>query len=428
MNCVFIQIWSHKEDFVLREIRRELVSQGHSVGVMYIAKSDDKLLELEEFESCLKSFNNPDRIIWLATTGFVYMSVWDKPEWQDVQKIALFFDDPVHRVKDQMMEGVMRDVATRKDFHVGIWDGYWRGQAKELWGLDSHEIHLSADIEEFKPNDDNPMPDKIVFVGMLHSHNYINGLFKLLSRPAQLLVKAIDDEVSRITFVNLKDEADIEMSRAEELIRIFDAKHGVMNSLKISESRKVRWIVWALAKNSKRIVMLRRTDPSKLAIFSEMEQLGHANEPELRVLLGDKEGKIEIVDTSNWHPESLAKVYSYGALHIQATDPQSVEGGIPYRVFQTAACEKALLTDRSEALAYAFEEGEEIFFYGDYFWRSYKAALKTTLTLGCMKEFGMAARERFLEEHTWKHRLDTIEGWMSKEPESSVPVVLSSAH
>jgi spore maturation protein CgeB len=120
------------------------------------------------------------------------------------------------------------------------------------------------------------------------------------------------------------------------------------------------------------------------------------------------------VDTSDFKASDLGQLYHAGVVQIQATDPQSVLGGIPYRVFQTAASGKALITDLKSELVECFEPETEILGYRSMqeFTSQLSKALKNPTHLA---EIGRAAHQRFEKEHTWSHRLATIEDWIGQE-------------
>lgn len=411
MKYVLIQIWEGSEDFILREMRRALQFQGHNIKVLSIAKDEDTLIDPAVIRAALKSFQ-PDRIIWIATTGFCYMDIWNE-DFKDVPKIALFFDDPVRCIKDQRMENLMKHIATRSDFHIGIWDGYWRQQVKWLYGLNSHPIHLSADLEEFQPPEKILAPDKVVFVGMLHSHNAITEWFNKLSPPVQKLCHSIDAALTQLVGKSVRNLSNAPIPCAEKLIAQADVNR-VMNQASHEDGSHLRWCVWALAKNAARIKMLRKT--RRLLMFCEMKQLGHANEAEIRQLLQDDKKEIQIVDTSDWKPADVAKCYHYGRLQVQAIDPQSVQGGIPYRVFQAAASGRVLLTDVNPELVQAFEPKKEILSYSNDSTSFDDYGVNLTIFEFNTSQFdaiGQAARARFLKEHTWNHRIAEIESWIN---------------
>lgn len=406
MRYLLLQVWSNREEFILRDIRRQLERMGHEVGIVCIAKDRNTMQSKMVVHDEVQKFN-PHRIIWLATVGFHYQDVWDRLEYLDVPRFALFYDDPVHRIKDQRLEGLMRMVAVNGyNTYVGVWDGYWREQLFNLYGLQSHEIHLSADAEEFNPSDNNMLPDKYIFVGMLHSQNAINRKFEKLSKPLQFIVKDIDSIVSQLVHEKVRHTDYVVFENGESLIQSYG---DVFERYNDAEMVGFRWVVWALLKNASRIMMLRQIQRDRLAIFSEMMELDHANEDELRLLLKDPDKRIVIVNTSNWSAEQLGEVYSSGLLHIQATDPQSVYGGIPYRMFQSAACGRALLTDSRPELAKAFKRDEEVLIYGtglndNFFSRSMRVIEMD------LKDVGQRARKRFIQEHTWEHRVLALEG------------------
>ena len=133
-------------------------------------------------------------------------------------------------------------------------------------------------------------------------------------------------------------------------------------------------------------------------------------------MLNDTYGAIKIFDTSDFSPADIARLTNYGCVQIQATDPQSVLGGIPCRVFECAASGKTLLADFKPELDECFAPETEYIKYNTICDYPFTLCMSTWNKEGV----GHAMRERFLKEHTWQHRIDSIENVINSSNSESV--------
>jgi glycosyltransferase involved in cell wall biosynthesis len=414
------------KDFVLRELSQALQRQGEAVRfIRTSAGSAGELKEPGKIREILKEFM-PDRILWCSVAGLPYFELLSEPDWIKTPKICLWFDDPVTRSECIGLSGVMSATANRKDFIHAIWDGYWRDEAFKRWGIRAQTIHLSADEEEYSPGSKPPAllknslgKDAVVFIGMLHTEESIARCLDPLPRGLKALASVIQTKLLKIqsgSYLENEKEGlswDV-LSRLGEA-ELSEKERALIQYESAREPLAVcsfRYGIWAQAKNAVRIRILKQVlDAAPLWVFCEQKQLAHAKENGWRKFLSVTDDRLRIFDTSDLKSEELGGLYHAGALHIQATDPQSVKGGIPLRMFQTAASGRALLTDVKDELLECFTPGKEILAYdsGPGFSESLKQALSNPERLG---EIGRAARLRFESQHTWRHRLENISSWL----------------
>ena len=412
-----------REDFTLRQVARALKKQGHEAAAMRVFDGS-RLKDPSEVSRILQGFA-PDRILWCSITGLAYTEIWMEEPWTNVPKIILWFDDPVMPVDRYGLGNTMKLTARTPNFFHGIWDGYWREQARMRWGVRGHAIHLSADEEEYSPEarsmvDVRRSTQEVVFIGMLHSAKDI--VQRISSLPRGLGALAATVRMWLRDFGKSSDEGGAMHGVGawdlmwKEALRAVQPKERVLCEAEAGRDPlavwRLRWALWAMAKNAVRVNILRQAlQVAPLRVFCEQKQLEHASETEWRALLGEPGDRLRIVDTSDLKAEELGALYHHGALHLQATDPQSVWGGIPYRVFQCAASGRALLTDLRPELESAFAVGGEVLGYrgGADFIPVLEAALADPERL---QQVGKAGRERFEREHTWRHRLESIEQWI----------------
>jgi glycosyltransferase involved in cell wall biosynthesis len=423
MKWAFIDSQPSREDFTLREIGKGCHRLGEEFRLINVAGSKPgELKQPEEVRKMLEVWK-PDVILWGSVTGVPYFELWSEPRWKVIPKIALWFDEPVTRVECIQLSHVMKATANRPDFIHAIWDGHWREEVKARWGIDAKPIHLAADEEEYHPSrgilsnwGKIGLGNEVVFIGMLHTQESIQKCLGPLPRGLRSLASAVQSKLDDFAkggshYVRSWDvlwkEALPELSEKE---RILVQTESERQPLAVCSWR---YGIWAMSKNAVRIRVLREAlQSAPLLVFADQKQLAHCNDAEWRFLLGEEGNRLKIFDTSDLKAQQLGCLYHYGMLHLQATDPQSAQGGIPFRVFQTAASGKPLLTDLRPELMTCFKRDKEILGYEsfDQFASVLQSALSDPETL---VEIGKAARKRFEREHTWSHRLQEIKTWIS---------------
>jgi spore maturation protein CgeB len=105
--------------------------------------------------------------------------------------------------------------------------------------------------------------------------------------------------------------------------------------------------------------------------------------------------------------ESLGHLYHYGALHIQATDPQSVDSGVPYRMFQTGMSGKPLLTDWKPGWSNLFSKTD--YFVYEKYEEIPDLIEKAMSDKDVLKEKGKLNHKRCIDNHTWGHRIAKLQ-------------------
>lgn len=369
--------------------------QPHLISIFHQAK----MMPETEFYEALKNIK-PDLIIFIGVLAWKYA---DTLKACDGIKVNLWFDDPVMRIEGMGFTEAVKSCSRLSDFEFYVWDNYWADECMIKFGMNAKIMHLAEDGDEYFECD-TQLSDECVFIGGLHSMGEIQKRRQWVNKVAQ---KIIDSSMNYVS--NFKGEIpswDVVESEAKSGLSAGDLRlFQDIEKLDPGEVLQMRWCIWAHSKNEVRIRALREVlKASPLMIFTDMRQKGHANEGELRYFIGDFSKRLKVVDTSG--AKTMAHLYHYGALHIGATDPQSVKEGIPYRNFQTMASGRPLLTDIkpgwSEALKatpyYAYGLPDEIEEKVSEILRDKKG----------MKDMGHSSRMTFELHHTWDHRLASI--------------------
>lgn len=355
------------------------------------------------YDECAKI--RPDLILWDGVMPWRYSEVLKKNE---CRKVNLWFDDPVMRIEGLDFVDRVKECAKREDFEFHIWDSYWQERCEKLFGIKSSLIHLSADEDEYYPSD-TQLSDECVFIGGLHSKSEIekrigwcNPIFKKVIKSSLEYVSglSIESEIPPWDYVenlNIKSLGTGDLKLYREMKEMDPGQH-----------LQLRWCIWAHSKNEVRIKALKEVlKVSKLLIFTDTKQKGHANEDEIKYMLEDYGDNLKVVDTSDVHASKLGNLYHYGALHIGSTDPQSVHTGIPYRVFQTMASGRPLLTDEKPGWGDFLGNNISSSNYISYS-NPTEIAEKIPEAIKNGKELGESARSSFEMFHTWPNRLQYI--------------------
>lgn len=360
----------------------------------------------------------PHVIYWEAINGW---KIWDLiKDYKCKAKINTWFDDPIMRmdfsgIGKRMMDNNVNEFgdfngltdkvghSTRQNVKIFCWDDYWNQRLFMDCGMIcSKLLHLAACHKDYY-SANVACTNKPIFIGSLHSPRGLNTIQERLCEPFNTILNSIKEELYKMEDIPSWDKIE-----GHYLGILGDGERrlyqDICNSDRMMQSY-FRQCIWGHSKNAVRVRMLRAAlEVSPVIMFSETGQINHVKEGELRAMIGKNEHKLEFHDTTGLPQEKLAMLNHWGWVHLQATDPQSVYHGYPYRMFQTMASGKALLTDMKEYWSNDFKHEEHLIAYkGD-------EILKSNLNFmlkdkdGC-RQIGNAARELFLRKHTWQHRI-----------------------
>lgn len=416
MKYLFLEA-NEAPSLIVNELRAAIEKQGHQSARVRVLKNEHVMLSELELSLTLE-VEKPDRIVWQGSIGYPFYKVLTNDTWSGVPKIVLCYDEPFNIFIGTQFENDWKDSGHREDFFIGIWDGYWRDRTYQRWGFKSFPCHLA--VNEFEHY---PQPREknrgIIFYGMLQSVKAIQYTYKRLPENLQKIIYTLDNTLQRYNSQCFHGAIVEAPYCGEEAIEAF-AKGNEVEKAKPYDQRALRWCAWAMLKNSFRVQVLRKVlEKYPVIMFCDTKQCNHATEMEIGAMLSYGISNLTIVNTSNWSVEQLRDIPNMGHIHLQATDPQSMAGGIPYRMFQTAACGKCLLTDSKPELAIAFQKDKEYYEYenaGDINQSLYMLEFMEHLP----NEIGAAAHERFLKEHTWTHRLAEFEMWIKSRKQVKV--------
>ncbi len=387
--------------FTIAEMAKQLRRLGESSAVLNMYSGGKPIAESEITKAINQT--SPEYICWLGADGWNYYTPLSQT---CASKINLWFDDPIMRTVDKpKVQEAMIKGAKVGTFSVFCWDSYWSNKLKQVLGVDCKDIHLSADNKNYFCAN-RKLSDDAVFIGNLHSPKVLYGfvdtmpeIFQVFINQAMVMVKGAIGNIP---------SWDMIMQMTESVLDSGDVEIWGQHCLQYPQLfQAAQSIIWQLSKNHARIKMLRQAkDIFPVRMFTETKQRNHATIDELKGMIGEwNEKKFKIVETSEFNQETLGHLYHYGRLHLQATDPQSVHSGVPYRVFQCAASGRPLLTDWRTGWGDLFEKDKDLLTYeADKFGEAFEKAVRRT----DLDEIGFNAALQFNAKHTWTHRLDTI--------------------
>lgn len=344
-----------------------------------------------------------DLIYWENVAGW---RLWEHLKHLKIPMVNTWYDDPIMRMESLGIINAMKDGAS-KGVRIFCWDSYWIERLFRDYQIYAELTHLAANKDEFYQTN-TACDDKPIFIGSLHSP-----------------VKIADEEAKLIEpFSSILEDAKNHMKIAKKMRSWDQLEFYYWNQLGTGDQRlfselcatdrelqiRFRWCLWAHLKNEVRVRMLKAAlEVSPVVMFGDVKNLEHANVHEIRAMIGDTKRDLIFRDTSGLPTSQLATINHYGWIHLQATDPQSVYEGFPYRVFQTMASGKVLLTDTKKNWSQHIAHPHQVRFYQDM--DDFKNQLDGLLqSKNTCKEIGREAHQRFLDNHQWIHRVQTFAG------------------
>lgn len=391
----------HLQGFTVTEMSKALVRMGETAASVKLWDKG-QLIKEDDLRRILHQ-GEPEYVVWVGADGWNYFNVLKDTFIS--KKINLWFDDPIMRTagNGKVQDG-MRKSSSTSDFKIFVWDRYWSGVLEDVLGVKSSLIHLSADIEDYTPAK-TILSDDLVFIGNLHSPTLLWRAVNDMPKAFRDFVHGCHEMIKQCP--GIIPSWDQIMQTNEKVMDKGDVKVWVQSCLcSLDYMQLVQCAVWHLSKNEARIRMLREASKiHPVQMFTETKQLHHASIDEIKGMIGEwNERKFKVTDTSGIKQECLGHLYHYGKIHLQATDPQSVGEGIPYRVFQTAASRRPLLTDWRKGWSDSFDPQTDVCVYQENnFGQTLEKILKEDLE-------GMADSfyARFLTDHTWEQRIEYI--------------------
>jgi hypothetical protein len=425
-RVVFLESSYGKESLFTRGLRTGAIAAGWEADVLFLADEIDRLKTEGEVRAEIET-RRPGLICFLMDAPLHLERLWESASLKDVPKCSFWFDDYYRSPKTLARPEVWTRWQRLEKVQVAIWDGHWRKQWKALTGCDALATHLAADPALFDPPAAPLKPDwhdRAVFVGTLPSLKSLEDVGQQLPRCLQLLLAefrvALTTAPWPLTPYDVARKVLGTMGGKAEL-----TVHAVLKNPGI----RALWnqLLWRWGKRAARLrglAAVAQTGP--LAVVSGHGLESYADGNELRQAL-PAGIDLAYLDTKGLPARSWQQLFRSGKFQVQITDPQSIEGGLPFRVFECAACGMPLLSDHRAELEQLFPPGNGLTTARDESELAPAAANLFAMPPHKLAEAGRRFHDLFVAGHSWEIRwrqmMELLRATTSEfgEPELDLP-------
>jgi hypothetical protein len=402
-RVIFLESREGLESLFTRGLRVGATACGWHPQVLFLADRDgvpraEKDVRIELLKA------HPDAICFLMDAPLGLKNIWDAPSLAPVEKISVWYDDYYRSPRTLAQPEVWADWQLRHNVRVGIWDGYWRCQWKKFTGAEAFPIRLAADPRQMRPGAEpwrKEWSDRAVFVGTIPSRQSLEqnaAAFPLhMRRFLEELCAAMNTAPWPIRAYELAQKSRSFLPM--RYTRAIDAALKDPTTLAIWNQLLWRW--------GKRIARLRGlgavAQAGPLAVLSGHGMEAYAGEEEIRAALPARADFV-YADTRTVPASQWGRLFRTGKFQVQIMDPQSIEGGLPFRVFECGASSVPLLSDHRSELSEICPPGRGVFSAIDESSLQLVAAQMFQMPKRDLEMQGEALHEDFLAGHTWEIR------------------------
>jgi len=287
---------------------------------------------------------------------------------------------------------------------VFMWDGHWRQCWRAMSGSSALPVHLAADPECFSSAVEPVFPElrgRAVMVGTIPALSSLEDEAKALPHALGKIVSEFADNLLSAPWPLRPYDG------FENLLKTKDTKTlAVLNRwLSIPVNRAVlNHLLWRWGKRVARLRGLKvLAEAMPVAVLSGHRTETFARADEIGTFLGSR-ADFCFEETTEVPPDKWSGLFRSGAFQVQFTDPQSVEGGIPFRVFECAASGAVLLSDSRPELQAITGVGQGVFMVENDLGMADEATRLSGMSRDEIEQKCVAAKEWFLAGHTWKWR------------------------
>jgi hypothetical protein len=408
-RVIFLESQAGTESLFTRGLRSGAAAAGWEVELVFVADEVGCPRSEKDVRADLLT-RQPDTVCFLMDAPLHLERLWDAPSLAKVDKISLWFDDYFRSPKTLSRPEVWARWQKENGVRVGVWDAYWRCRWKMLTGHDAFPIHLAADPRLFQPGAppwQAEWKDRAVFVGTIPSLKSLEKVGSHFPRPLQRLAEEVIAALPTAPWP-LKP-----YDLAQACQSYLGRKYGLAIDAALQNPETLAlWhhFLWRWAKRVARLRGLAAVAKAgPIGILSGHGTEAYADETELRDALPTGID-LAYADTKSVPAAAWKTLFRTGKFQVQITDPQSIEGGVPFRVFEAAACGVRLLSDHRPELASLVPEGSGLTLAAD----------EAALTQAAARLFATSEKELtwqgrrfhrwFLNGHTWERRWTEIAG------------------
>jgi hypothetical protein len=402
-RVIFLESQEGTESLFTRGLRSGAIAAGCEVEVVFLADAAGRPRSEKQVRIDLL-VKQPDTVCFLMDAPLDLKNLWDVPSPAAVDKISLWFDDYYRSPRTLANPGTWVEWQKKHGVRVGIWDGYWRCQWKRMTGVEAFPIHLAADERLLRPNAEpwnRAWSERAAFIGTIPSLRSLDTFAQAFPAPLRRFLEEVCIAMQREPWpirpyeVAQKSRSFIgeKYGRAIDAMLRDPATHALWNQL-----------VWRWGKRIARLRGLGAiAKAGPLAAMSGHGTEAYAGEEEIRAALPAGTDLV-YADTSRVPAAMWKNLFRTGKFQVQITDPQSVEGGLPFRVFECAACGVPLLSDYRHELVDLFPTGGGIFTSGSEAGLKEAASQLFQADKGDLEAQGELLHQAFLARHTWEMR------------------------
>jgi len=402
-RVVFLESLHGVESLFTRGLRSGARDAGWEVEVLFLRDPDKAPLTEGELRRKLHALR-PDRIGFLMDAPLAWPSLWDDPVLRTIPKASFWFDDFLRSAETLRAPGVWTQWQREAGVRVFLHDGHWREAWKRHTGGEAHPVDLSADAAIAAGNAEPLYPELAGHAVMIGTIPALDSL----EAEAAAFAPSVRHWIARATEAMETAPWPIEAYRlADETLGALSAKDQAVIGRWLEDPAAralANHHIWRRGKRAARLRGLRalaRRVP--VAVLSGHGQERFAQEAELRREVAPAHA-FAFRDTTGLPAAQWSGLFRSGRLQVQWVDPQSIESGAPFRLFEAAAAGTALLSDARPGFPALFAPDREMFFASDEEALAERAAALLAGPAEILEETGRRAREVFLSRHTWAHR------------------------
>ncbi len=406
-SVTFLESRQGCESLFTRGLRSGAERAGYSCQLSFVADKDDRPFSVEHVRAQIKS-QHPQIICFLMDAPLDFPRLWDDPGLVRIKKVSLWFDDYYRSPRTLANPHVWLNWQKEHQVKVGIWDTHWIKEWNIFTGGSAFHLTLAADPASYSPNAVPAEPiweKRAVFVGTIPSLKSLNQASLVLTSPLKSLLKDVIETLNREPWpIQAYAVYQRCLNGTSEKLR-----KAIQTELKTASTLALwNYLVWRWAKRIARLRGLAAVAKAgPVGIFS-----GHGTE--------DYAGKEDILaslpcgsdiayqDTKTLRPGEWSGLFKSGKWQFQIFDPQSISGGLPFRVFEAGACSVPLLSDQRPELAESFPPSTGLVTAIDESELTEKASDLFCQQTDELAKHGHSLHAEFLSKHTWEHRWKQI--------------------
>jgi hypothetical protein len=402
-RVLFLESQQGIESLFTRGLRSGAEAAGWETEIIFLTDASGRPRTEKEVRIDLL-VKQPDTVCFLMDAPLDLKNLWDAPSLAAVEKISLWFDDYYRSPKTLANPEVWTNWQKNHGVRVGIWDGYWRLQWKNLTGCEAFPLNLAVDPRILRPNAEpwnRKWNDRAAFVGTIPSLKSLETFGQAFPAPLRRLLE-------EVCVAMQESEWPIKPYELAKSCRSFlGIKYG--NAIDAMLKDPVALALWnhLLWRWGKRIARLRGlaavAKAGPIAIMSGHGAESYAGEDEIRTALPEGTDMV-YADTKNVPASSWKGLFRTGKFQVQITDPQSIEGGLPFRIFECGACGVPLLSDHRAALDNLFPPGSGLITATSELTLQKMAAKLFLTPRQDLTNVGQLFHQNVVAQHTWEIR------------------------